>query len=268
MFGSILGDIVGSRFEWKPNKTESFNMFDDSCINKQYRSHFTDDSVMSCGTAKASLENKTYQECYIELGRKYPNAGYGGSFKKWLHSANPTPYNSFGNGSGMRVAPVGWMFSTMEETLREAEKSAKCSHDHPEGIKGAQGVAAAIFMARTDSSKSEIAKFIEDKFEYDLSRDLDDIRLTYKFDVTCQGSVPESIIAFLESTDLESAIRKAISLGGDSDTQACMAGAIAEAFYKEIPLYMYQEMKKRLAPDLLDIAVAFHSKYCKEVAIK
>jgi len=203
------------------------------------------------------INNKSYTNVFQEYGRQYPNAGYGGTFYKWIFSKNPQPYNSWGNGSAMRVSPVAYAFNDLEEVLKEAKRSAEVTHNHPEGIKGAQAIAAAVFLARKNKTKSDIKDYIQTKFGYNLERKLDDIRPVYRFDVSCQGSVPESIIAFFESTDFESAVRLAISIGGDSDTIAAMAGSIAEAFYKEIPLEMINETKKRLPNAFLEIIKQF-----------
>ena len=250
MIGAIIGDCAGSVFEWHSIKTTDFDLF-------SYKSRFTDDTVMTIATADVLLHQLTYEESYSKWGWRYPKAGYGGRFFKWLRSKNRAPYNSLGNGSAMRVSPVGWVFSTLEETLEEAERSAICTHNHPEGIAGAQSVAAAIYLARTGSSKDEIQSYIEKTWYYDLHRTIDSIRPDYEFDVTCPGSVPEAIIAFLESTDYESAVRLAISLGGDSDTQACIAGSIAEAFYREIPANIVQEVRTLLDDPLLEILDEF-----------
>ena len=196
--------------------------------------------------------------------RRYPKAGYGGMFRQWAMSANPLPYHSFGNGSAMRVSPVGWAFDTLEETLRHAAESAAVTHDHPEGIKGAQAVAACIFLARKGESKTYIQEYIEQHFGYDLHRTCNEIRPNYRFDVTCQGSVPESIIAFLESTDFESAIRLAVSLGGDADTMGAIAGSIAEAFYGGVPENIRQECVRLLPADMIGVLHQFSDKYMKK----
>ena len=230
LLGAICGDIVGSTREWRRIKKLDFELLPKG-------SRFTDDSVMTCAVAEWLMNRDADLTSIMQQwGLKYINAGYGHLFIRWLTSADPKPYNSFGNGSAMRVSPVGWVADTLEETMELAKATAMVSHNHPEGIKGAQAVAASIFLARTGHSKKEIKEFIEREFpSYDLRRSLADIRPRYRFDSSCQGSVPESIIAFLESTDYESAIRNAISLGGDADTMAAISGSIAAAFYKEIP---------------------------------
>lgn len=231
MLGAIIGDIIGSYYEWRPTKSKDFNLFPEGAS-------FTDDTVMTVAVADAILNNRDYGESMQEWGRRYPNAGFGRGFKKWLKQDNPTPYNSYGNGSAMRVSPIGWAFDSIDEVLEQARLSAIVSHDHPEGIKGAQAVALSVYMARKGFAKKDIKAEIISRLGYDLNRSLNDIRSVYKFEVSCQKSVPEAIISFLESSDFEDAIRNAISLGGDSDTQACIAGAIGEAYYKAIPEHM------------------------------
>jgi len=231
MIGAIAGDIIGSTYEWHYTKSTDFELFTP-------QSTPTDDTVLTVAVADCILHNKDYALTFKEYGRRYPYAGYGGMFLKWLGSNSLAPYNSFGNGSAMRVSPVGFAFSSLDMVLREAEKTAAVTHNHPEGIKGAQAIAVVIFLARSGESKEQIRKWVEDNFGYNLHQTLDEIRPSYRFDETCQGSVPQSIIAFLESNDYEDAIRKAVSLGGDSDTLACMAGGIAQAFYKDVPGYI------------------------------
>lgn len=250
MFGAILGDIIGSIYEWKNYKGTDFPLFSPS-------SKFTDDTAMTIATAVAILQKKSYQEAYLDYARRYPNAGYGKSFRAWFKSEDPQPYNSWGNGSAMRVSPIGFAFDDLETVLDEARKSAEVTHNHPEGIKGAQAVAAAIFMARTGSDKAAIQAYIETQFGYNLQTSLDEIRPGYTFDVSCQGSVPQAIRAFLESSDVESAIRLGVSIGGDSDTIASIAGGIAQAFYGVIPDAMRQEGLKRLPKEMQDVVAAF-----------
>lgn len=227
IIGAIIGDIAGSRFEWNNCKSTQFEFFTPAC-------RFTDDSVMTMAVADWLTNHNDLSETMHKWGNHYPHAGYGGMFRRWLFSMSPEtrkPYNSFGNGSGMRVSPCGFYARSIEEALDLARQSAEVTHNHPEGIKGAQAIASAIFLAKRGESKPAIKDYIEKTFGYDLHRTLDEIRPDYDFDVTCQGSCPEAILAFLESNDYESAIRLAISLGGDSDTIACMAGGIAAAFY-------------------------------------
>jgi ADP-ribosylglycohydrolase len=259
MLGAIAGDIIGSVYEPRSRRTkcEDFPLFVE-------RSHFTDDTVLTVATADCLLHNKDYALTYKQYGWDWPHAGYGGGFKNWVFSEGLEPYNSFGNGSAMRVSPVGFAAKTIEKALAEAERSAAVTHNHPEGIKGAQSVAAAIFLARRGSSKEEIRDFVAASFNYDLGRTLATIRPDYYFDVTCQGSVPEAIIAFLESSSVEDAIRKAISLGGDSDTQACIAGGIAEAFYGKVPDVITNEIRMRLPEEFLEVIDKFTERFIEK----
>ncbi len=227
MTGAIVGDIVGSVYEWNNIKTKEFPLFQDKCF-------FTDDTVMTVAVAEALMnggEKDDFIDAMKKYGRMYPDAGYGGHFRTWLFSNSREPYHSWGNGSAMRTAAVGWWFDTMEETRHMAALAAGVTHDHPEGIKGAESTAAAIFLARTGHSKAEIKEYVEWEFGYDLSRTLDEIRPRYRFNESCQDTVPQAITAFLESKNFEDAIRNAISLGGDSDTLAAITGSIAEAAY-------------------------------------
>ena len=224
IIGAVIGDVVGSRFEWSNTKKTDFDLF-------APWSKFTDDTVMTIAVTEWLTAGGDLALIMQKWGRRYPGAGYGGMFSKWLDSENPKPYNSYGNGSAMRVSPVGFYAKSMEETLELAKVTAEVSHNHPQGIKGAQAIAASIYLALNGKSKDEIREYVETEFGYNLHRTCDDIRPAYRFDVTCQGSCPQAIIAFLDSSDYESAIRLAVSLGGDSDTIACMAGGIAAAFY-------------------------------------
>ena len=228
MFGSIIGDIIGSVFEFDEMKDPNFDLFSD-------RSVFTDDSVLTIATADTILHGGDYATNYRTIGRQHPNVGWGTGFRRWLHSNDMGPYNSFGNGSAMRVSPVGFAYDDIDTVLAEAKRSAEVSHNHPEGIRGAQATALAILLARKGSSKDMIRQMIQDKFGYDLTRTCSGIRPVYSFDETCQKTVPEAIIAFLDSTSFEDAIRQAVSLGGDADTLGCITGGIAQAFYKKIP---------------------------------
>ena len=236
IFGAIIGDVVGSRFEFNNIKTKEFKLVSE-------HSQFTDDSVMTLAIAKAlrnwkkgsEIDEGEFEKAVIksmrDFGARYPDAGYGGRFFGWLHSDTPKPYNSWGNGSAMRVSPVAWYFENLEDVEKFAAASARVTHNHPEGIKGAQATAAAIFMARTGKSKSEIKQYIEEKYNYNLSRTCDEIRPNYAFNESCQKTVPEAIIAFLEGENFEDALRLAISLGGDSDTLADITCAIAEGMW-------------------------------------
>lgn len=265
MLGAIIGDIVGSIYEFDNIKRMDFPFFSS-------KSTFTDDSIMTVAVADWLLHDGEHthaklEEAMVRYAKAYPfpMGGYGGSFARWLFSpemlvdyktgkkaGGRCPYNSWGNGSAMRVAAVGWMFDTLEETERVAGISADITHDHPEGIKGAQAVAAAIFMARNGMSKKQISDYVQERFAYDLSVHTDEIRNTYGWEDSCQGTVPPAIRAFLDSTGFEDAVRIAVSLGGDSDTLACITGGIAEAFYG-IPSDIAAEARKMLPAKFLEV---------------
>jgi len=251
MLGAIAGDILGSIHEFHPIKTKNFDLLNSECV-------FTDDTVMTAAVADSLMNKIPYVESLQMWGRKYPRAGYGGWFSKWIDSDFPKPYNSFGNGSAMRCSSVGWLFEDEGSVLEEAKKSAEVTHNHPEGIKGAQAVALGVMLCRQGSTKLEIQEKLEDLFDYDLSQTMEQVKFNYSFDVTCQGSVPQAITAFLESEDFEDAIKNAISLGGDADTQACIAGALAEAFYMNIPDQIKEFVLTRITPDILDILHQLH----------
>jgi len=255
ILGAITGDIIGSAYEFNNVKSLDFELFTNDTF-------FTDDSVMTIATMYVLLNSSDYRHNYHNNGSRFRHRGYGGGIKKWLISNNTQPYNSFGNGSAMRASPIGWYCKNIDEVLAEAKRSAEVTHNNPEGIKGAQAAALAVFLARTGKRKKDIKETIEGQFDYDLSRTIDKIRPVYKFDESCQGTVPEAIIAFLESTDYENAIRLAVSLGGDSDTLAAITGGIAEAFYKEIPEDITDFVKVILGPDLMkDVVIPFSEKY-------
>ena len=254
MKGAIIGDIIGSHFEFKSCKEKDFLLFGDHY-------YYTDDSVLTLATADTLINKKPYKNAYLEWSRRYPNQAWGTRYKSWFTSDNPEPYNSYGNGSAMRIAPIGWAFDTLEQTQEEAKKSAEVTHNHPEGIKGAQAVATAIFMARNKKSKHEIKTYLQDKYEYDLSRKYDEIQPDYMFNETCQGSVPEAIISFIDSKDFEDCIRNAVALGGDADTQACIAGAIAEAYYGGVPKDIWENCEKVLEPEMRELVNSFYTKY-------
>lgn len=256
MLGAIIGDIIGSVYEKREIKTTDFEIF-------SKWSRFTDDTVLTIATADCILNSGDFTNYYQKYGKEYPKKGYGGTFQNWIFSENPQPYNSWGNGSAMRVSPIGYVYDTIEETLQKAKESAEVTHNHPEGIKGAQAIAAAIFIARNSGSKEEIKQYITETFKYDLNRTVESIRPSYSFDVSCQGSVPEAIIAFIDGRDFESTIRLAISLGGDADTLAAMAGSVAEAYFKEIPSELRLESIKRLPDDFIAIIDEFYLKYVK-----
>ena len=250
MLGAIAGDIIGSRFEWHNHKSKEFDLFSDD-------SHFTDDTVLTVALADSLLGGVSFTQKLKEYFWRYPHAGYGGRFLRWAGSSSSEPYNSFGNGSAMRVSPVGWYFNDLSTVLSEARKSAAVTHDHPEGIKGAQAVAAASFLARIGENKADIRDFIVERFGYRFDFTLDDIRPYYRFDVTCQGSIPQALQAFFEANDFEDAIRNAVSIGGDSDTIACITGGIAEAFYGGVPVSIRREVCSRLDEPLLIIVKKF-----------
>jgi ADP-ribosylglycohydrolase len=254
MLGAIAGDVIGSVYEGRSIKTKQFQLFD-------RHADFTDDTVLTVATAYAILQGIPYGEAYKQFGRAYPGRGYGANFQNWVTQPGISPYGSFGNGSAMRAGPVGWAFQSMAKVLAEAEKSAACTHNHMEGIKGAQAAALGVYLARRGAGKADIRTEIEVRFDYDLHRNLSDIRKDYGFDISCQGSVPEAIIAFLESTSYEDTLRNAVSLGGDTDTQACIAGAIAEAYYITIPMKIASFVKKRLDETILRIIRDFSRKY-------
>ena len=255
MIGAIAGDIIGSIYERYPIKSKTFLLFDARC-------HFTDDTVLTMAVAESILSEIPYQESIHSLGRRYPRAGYGGSFIQWLSAETPPgPYNSWGNGSAMRVSPVGFAFDTVDAVLQEAARSAEISHDHPEGVKGAQATALTVLLARTTRDKALIRREVVDRFGYDLNSTVEDIRPSYGFDVSCQGTVPQAIIAFLDSNSYEDAVRNAISLGGDSDTLACITGGIAEAYYGPVPPCILAAVKGRLTADLWRITEQFCYKY-------
>jgi len=254
IFGAVAGDVLGSVYEWNNVRRTDFNLFDEEC-------DYTDDTVLTIAVADCILHGKDFATTIWEYGRKYPGRGYGSNFSNWLYSDEKKPYGSFGNGSAMRVSPVGFAYHDPETVMDEARKSAEVTHNHPEGIKGAQAVASAILLARQGKSKKEIKDFVSSTFDYSLSFTLDEIRPTYRFDETCQGSVPQAIVAFLESTDFENAIRLAISIGGDSDTIACITGGIAAAFYKNIHEEIIDFVSKRLPADFLNIIDEFEEKY-------
>lgn len=253
IYGAIIGDIVGSRFEFIGMKSKEFAFFDDQCF-------FTDDTVMTIAVAEAlamttgkrtNLPGITIG-CMQSLGQRYPNCGWGGMFGKWIFSDNPEPYNSFGNGAAMRVSACGWYGKDIPEVRRLSKMVTGVSHDHEEGLKGAECVAVAVYYARKGESKETIREVVQKRY-YDIDFTLDEIRPTYKFNETCQDTVPQAIVAFLESDNFEDAIRNAVSLGGDADTLAAIAGSIAEAYYG-IPQWMKEEARSYLTPDLQFIA--------------
>ncbi len=258
MYGALLGDIIGSPYEFGNKKTKDFPLFSRD-------SSFTDDSVMTVAVAEALLgadgqTDGAVKEALVrsmqKWGHEYPRAGYGGRFVSWLRNNETAPYGSYGNGSAMRVSSAGWLFDTLEQTRHMARLTAEVTHNHPEGIKGAESTAAAIFLARNGRTKDEIRSYLIGEFGYSLTRTCDEIRPRYRFEVSCQKSVPEAIIAFLDGEDFEDVIRNAVSLGGDSDTQACIAGGIAEAFFG-VPESLKTECRSRIPADMLSILDRF-----------
>ena len=261
MIGSIIGDIVGSIYEFTPNniKTKQFEFFNPN-------GSYTDDSILTFATADWLLHGGEVAHYYSKYGEKYPwpMGGYGGGFKLWLvrsiRQQDYRPYNSCGNGSAMRVGPVGWAFDTIEEILAKAKESAECTHNHPEGIKGAQATALAIMMARHGCDKNEIRSEIEKRFEYDLQFTCEQIRPTYTWGGTCQDSVPQAIVAFLDGEDYEDSIRNAISIGGDSYTIGCITGSIAEAYFG-VPADLRNSAMNYLPEEFQSIISEFENKF-------
>ena len=254
MLGAIVGDIVGSIYEFNNHRLKDFPLFGEGC-------DFTDDTVLTVAVADCLMHNGNYAEYIKTYARKYPNRGYGGRFAQWIHSESMEPYNSWGNGSAMRVSAVGFAYDDLESVMNEAKRSAEVTHNHPEGIKGAQATTVAIYMARKGQSKEQIKTAIAKSFKYDLERTLDEIRPIYKFNESCQATVPEAIIAFLESTDFEDAIRNGISLGGDSDTLTCITGGIAEAFYGGVPKDIADKALSYLPPLMREVVEEFRARY-------
>ncbi|MBN1363325.1 MAG: ADP-ribosylglycohydrolase family protein [Syntrophaceae bacterium] len=255
MIGAVAGDIIGSVYEWHHIKTKDFVLFSEE-------SHFTDDSVLTIALADSILTGTPYADNLRTFYRWYPDRGFGGYFRCWAQNTESGPYNSWGNGAAMRISPVGYAYNDLDAVLDKSKEFTEITHNHPEGIKGAQATAAAIFMARTEKSKSAIMKFIEKEFHYDLSKNVDEIRPTYKFDESCQGTVPQALRAFIDSTDFEDAIRTAVSLGGDSDTLACITGGVAQAFYGKVPKAIQKKVYSILDDRLGEITRKFMEKYC------
>ncbi|WP_045221972.1 ADP-ribosylglycohydrolase family protein [Desulfonatronum thioautotrophicum] len=254
MIGAIAGDIVGSVYEWNNIKTKDFPLF-------AQNARFTDDTVLTVALADSILTGTPYVENLRRFYHLYPEAGYGGSFHRWANDPDAGPYNSWGNGAAMRVSPVGYAYDDLETVLEKAKEFTEVTHNHPEGIKGGQTTAAAIFLARSWKSKDNIKEFIEQRFQYDLSRHVDEIRPAYNFDVSSQGTVPQAIRAFYDSTDFEDAIRTAVSLGGDCDTLTCITGGIAQAFYGGVPEHIQNKVYEILDERLGEIARQFMARY-------
>lgn len=261
MLGAIAGDVIGSVHERAHTKTKDFPLF-------TRESRFTDDTVLTVAVADCLLHGQDYVDTLHDYFHAYPDAGYGGTFWLWASSRRREPYQSWGNGSAMRVSPVAYFGTTLDEVLAEARRSAAVTHDHKEGIRGAQATAAAVFLARTGSTKGKIRQFVVDRFDYFLDETLDDLRPTYQFDSSCQWSVPQSIIAFLESTDYEDAVRNAVSLGGDTDTMACISGAIAEAFYGRVPSAIADPVLAILDDRLRSVVLEFQARFGSQTAAR
>ena len=254
MLGAIAGDFIGSVHEWAQTKRKDFPLFHPKCS-------VTDDSILTIGVAEWLLHGTDLTTRFHELVDKYPAAGWGMMFARWGRKRSREPYNSFGNGAAMRVSAVGWAFGTMEETLRAAEQSAAVTHNHPEGIKGAQATACAMYLARTTHDKALIRREVSERFGYDLDRTVDIIRPTYLFNETCQKTVPEAIVSFLDGTDYEDTIRNAISLGGDADTLACIAGGIAHAYYGTVPKAIGEQAIASVPEPLRGVWDVFRDRY-------
>jgi ADP-ribosylglycohydrolase len=261
MLGAIAGDVIGSVHERARTKTKDFPLL-------THESRFTDDTVLTVAVADCLLNGRNYVDTFHDYFYAYPNAGYGSTFCLWASSRRREPYQSWGNGSAMRVSPVAYVGRTLDEVLSEAERTAVVTHDHEEGIRGARATAAAIYLARTGASKEQIRRYIEEQFHYFLDETLDELRSTYQFDVSCQRSVPQSIIAFLESSGFEDAVRNAISLGGDADTMACIVGAIAEAYYGGVPPKIAEPILARLDDRLRSVVCEFRERYCTSLAAR
>lgn len=256
MLGAITGDIIGAPYEFNNIRTTQFPLFDSKIC------FFTDDSILTIALADAILHDQDYAQTMRAYYRCYPNASYGARFRDWACNLYSAPYNSWGNGSAMRISPVGYAFNTLEEVLQKAEHYTEITHNHPEGIKGALATASAIFLARTGQSKAQIKSYVESNFGYNLSRSCDEIRPHYLFNESCQETVPEAICAFLESTDFENAVRLAVSLGGDSDTLTCITGGIAQAFYGGVPKEIADKALTFLDEPLRAVTLEFMRKYC------
>jgi ADP-ribosylglycohydrolase len=254
MIGAIAGDMIGSPYEFRPIKTVHFPLWSEG-------STYTDDSVLTVALAVTILSGTPYVENLKQYVEMFLNAGYGPKFLRWARSNVTEPYDSWGNGSAMRVSPVGWAFDSLDEVLAQAKNSADVTHNHPEGVKGAQATAAVIFLARNGSSKDEIRDYVRATFNYPLLATLDEIRPKYRFDVSCQGTVPPAIQALLESTDYEDAVRKAVSLGGDSDTLGCITGGMAQAFYGGVPDPIREQTFERLPETLREVVLEFCEEY-------
>jgi ADP-ribosylglycohydrolase len=255
MLGAVAGDIIGSVYEYDGIKTKSFVLFSPDCF-------FTDDSILTIALADSILKGTNYIDNLKRFYRLYPDGGYGGGFHRWARSESTAPYYSYGNGAAMRISPVGFAYNDPDTVLQKAAEFTEVTHNHPEGIKGAQATAITIFLARTGKSREGIKDYIETKFQYDLSRHIDEIRPSYRFEISCQGTVPQAIRAFIDSTDFEDAVRNAVSLGGDSDTLACITGGIAQAYYGAVSEAIETKVYEILDERLGSITREFMMKYC------
>jgi ADP-ribosylglycohydrolase len=264
MLGAIAGDIIGSVYEgkmaWQSARTPHFKPLFHPLAR------FTDDTVLTLAVAESILRGGDLVDLFKDCARTYPSAGYGGTFRRWAASQSRESYNSWGNGAAMRASPVGYAYDSLDEVLLRAKWTAEVTHDHPEGIKGAQATVAAIFLARTGSGKDEIRDYVERKFSYRLDKSIDDIRPGFTFQVSCQATVPPAITAFLESTDYENAVRLAVSLGGDSDTIACIAGGVAQAYYGGIPAEIREQSLARLDDRLRSVVAEFETRFMDPVS--
>lgn len=256
MIGAIAGDIIGSVYEWDPIKTKDFPLFSSGCF-------FTDDTVLTVALADSILTGTPYRDNLKVYYQHYPNRGYGGSFHRWAQSGSSAPYSSWGNGAAMRISPAGFAYDDLDTVLVKTEEFTAVTHNHPEGLKGGQATAAAVFLAHTGSSKDQIKEYIESRFDHDLSRHIDEIRPAYTFTESSQGTVPQAVRAFLDSTDFEDAIRNAISLGGDADTLACITGGIAQAYYGDVPDPITDRVYAILDDRLRGVVQRFLDLYCK-----
>lgn len=254
MWGAVAGDIIGSAWESAPTKRDDFPLFGPD-------SRFTDDTVLTVAVARALLRGADYADTLRAFARRYPDAGYGGMFARWVADAQRGPYGSWANGAAMRVSPIAWAFDSTESVLTEAARSAAVTHDHPEGVHGAQAVALAVFLARNGHAPAAIRAELARRFGYAMERSIVAIRPGYRFDVSACGSVPEAVIAGLEGADVERSIRMAVSLGGDSDTQACIAGAVAEARWGTMSADLLGALRRRLPDELLSILDEFYTVY-------
>ncbi len=255
MIGAIAGDIIGSVYERNNIKTKDFTLFSDACT-------FTDDSVLTIALADSIMSGRPYAENLKRFYRWYPDRGYGGSFRNWARSLSTRPYNSWGNGAAMRISPAGFAYNDLKTVLQKAKEFTEITHNHQEGIKGGQATAACIFLARSGKSKAEIELYIEERFQYDLSTHVDLIRPTYRFDVSSQGTVPQAVRAFIDSNNFEDAVRTAVSLGGDTDTMACITGGIAQAFFGSVPQTIQLKVYSILDERLGRITAEFMDRYC------